>query len=381
MEQSDSRSKKVLLWIGAVGALVGLTGCSAVGSVSPTPNGGNTTATQAENLSNGVGVGTTSVGNGVGNQAPGGGTKDSIGGASGSEGVAGAGGAGGAVNNNTGTTTGATSVANGIGPSNLVGTGGGAVKTGPSQAGYGQTGADEGAGQAQNSFPAIVQMAMGHVANTLRNSGVAPTVQPWDADGSNQVFYQTWQTLQGPIRNYSVLFSSPTHRLGGFSVSRYNSIGTATEDFRGQSGFPKSLPGATTTVQLATGLSGQAHVLQAQGDNAKEISFGAVTWQEGRWLLIVSENGGTTLPMGTVNQVIAYLSQHFMPVPQTQGAIVVQLQPGLTATGQPDLTHPSLQMYVTWQLDNRLLQVQTYTHCQNPVDTALAMAISMRPYV
>ena len=356
--------KRVLLCFGVFGTVGGLTGCAVIGSVSPPPNASHTSAAQSGNLSTGVGVGTTVAGNEVGNQTPAG---VSNGGGSGTENVG----------TNTGTTTGATSGPSSTGQSNGTGTGQGTASATRQNANKGQTSVN---GPAQGDFPPVVQMAMGNVDATLRSTGFAPTVNPWDVNGSNQVFYRTWQTLQGPVRNYSVQFSSSIHRLGGFSVSTYDSTNAAAQAFVGQSGLPYSLPGTSTPVQLSTGLAGQVHVFQAQGRNVKQVSSTAVTWQEGRWQIIVSENGDITVPMDTVNQVVSYLSQHFMPVPQSEGAIVVNLQSGVTSSGQPDLNQLNLQMYVTWQEGNRLLQVQTYTHCKNPVDTALAMAISMRPY-
>ncbi len=191
------------------------------------------------------------------------------------------------------------------------------------------------------------------------------------------MYYRTWQTMTGPILSYSVMFSSASNRLAAFMGSTYSGI-SAGNAVRLPNGVPQDGQTTNSTVALSDGIVAKEVTFIAPKDSAKEVSSASLFWQEGRWQIEVSRTQSTEVPVAEANQVAAYLHSRFMPVPQSKGSIFVNVFPGENANGQVSGT--SVNETVKWQEGSHVYEVDTYSHAKNPIQTGLAMAISMKPY-
>lgn len=227
-------------------------------------------------------------------------------------------------------------------------------------------------------FPNIVNMAMKHFPANVLISPEAPTVLPISGSGSNQLYYRTWDTTTGPILNYNVQFSSPHYRLATFSGSTY--MGMSAD---GAVRFTRYLPQdghiSKSSVHLSSGIVAKEVTFVAPTHSAKEVSSASVSWIEGRWQILVVNNQTTQVPTNQANEVAAYLHSHFMPIPNSKGTILVTSYPGENANGQA--TGQNTSEYVTWQEGTHVYEMDTYSHAKNPIQTGLAMAISMKSYI
>jgi hypothetical protein len=225
-------------------------------------------------------------------------------------------------------------------------------------------------------FPAIVTTAMQQFPSNLLPSAQAPTLLPTPISGSSQLHYRTWDTASGSILNYSVQFSSSHYRVATFMGSTYSgmSAGNAVT-------LPHALPANAHTVQqtvnLSAGIAAQGQTFVAAKDNAKEVSSATIRWTEGRWQIEVSQEG-TQMPITEANLVASYLHSHFMPVPQSKGTIFVNVYPGENAQGQ--LVGTAVDETIKWQEGTHVYEIDTYSHAKSPIQTGLAMTISMKPY-
>ena len=226
-------------------------------------------------------------------------------------------------------------------------------------------------------FPSIVNMAMAHFPSSVLVAPEAPTVLPQAKSGSRQLYYRTWDTTTGPILNYNVQFSSPSQRLATFSGSTFTGISAGSSVW-----LPYAAPtnGQTThsTVKLSDGIVASEQTFIAPKNSAKEVSAASLKWSEGRWQIEVSQTQSTQVPLAQADAVAAYLHSHFMPVPQSKGSIFVNVYPGMNAQGQA--TGSSVSETIKWQEGQHVYEVDTYSQVQNPIQTGLAMAISMKPY-
>lgn len=198
------------------------------------------------------------------------------------------------------------------------------------------------------------------------NSPEAPTLLPTANTGSNQLYYRTSGITSGSILSYDVILSSPTYRLAAFSGSTYSGVSDNNAVV-----LPSSPQTQITNsnVQLSSGIV------------AKEETTGsakALVWNEGRWEIEVTSNVGTQAPISDADVVASYLHSHFMPVPQSKGTILVNVTPGENAQGQQVGTDTTAT--ITWQEGEHVYQVNTYSHAKSPIQTGLAMTISMKPY-
>lgn len=217
-----------------------------------------------------------------------------------------------------------------------------------------------------NQFPAKVL-----------NGAKAPVVLPQADSGGSQMYYRTWQTMTGPILNYSVMFSSASNRLAAFMGSTYSGMSAGNAVWL-PNGVPQDGQTTNSTVALSDGIVAKEVTFLAPKDSAKEVSSASLFWQEGRWQIEVSRTQTTEVPVAEANQVAAYLHSHFMPVPQSKGSIFVNVFPGENANGQ--VSGASVNETVKWQEGSHVYEVDTYSHAYNPIQTGLAMAISMQPY-
>ncbi|ADG05158.1 hypothetical protein Btus_0388 [Kyrpidia tusciae DSM 2912] len=214
------------------------------------------------------------------------------------------------------------------------------------------------------SFPPIVRMAMAEFPGSILQTAFAPTVVPTPRDGSNALFYETSENthpimgVQGFISNYNVQINSRTKKLGTFFGARYDTAAHANGAILTELGN-QPLQGTHSTLDLGHGIT---------ADLTAATSSATIEWKEGRWQIRVTRQDAAVVPVATAQTVVAYLEKHFMPVPKEFGAIRVTLQ-----GDRPDTL-------VVWQEGDRVHQVGTTVDANNPVETALAMAISMRPY-
>ncbi len=228
-----------------------------------------------------------------------------------------------------------------------------------------------------SQFPIIVNMAMKHFPSNVLNSQEAPTVIPTSGSGSNQLYYRTWDTTTGPILNYSVQFSSPHNRLATFSGSTYTGM-SANGAVRFTRYLPQNGRIPNSYVHLSSGIVAKEVTFVAPAPSATEVSSASLSWSEGRWQIHVVNTQTTQVPTNQANEVAAYLHTHFMPVPNSKGTILVTSYPSENTNGQA--TGQSTSEYVTWQEGAHVYEVDTYSHAMNPIQTGLAMAISMKSY-
>lgn len=216
-------------------------------------------------------------------------------------------------------------------------------------------------------FPAIIRMAMSHIAGAAALAAEAPTVIPWPADHSDVLFYDPQTQVANPanpqlIAQYRVVLSSPGEKVAAFSSAVYTSDAAASEGVEtllSTTGLQYPIPGAA--VALADGVD-------------------ATVGQEGpRQVLAFSENGWSVLvaarhrlPLVAARQVAGYLYTHVMPEPAPSGvgqAIIVvtmnRLGPSTSAA---------------WQDGRWVYAVSDYPTTARPVSTALSLVVSMRPY-
>ncbi len=226
-------------------------------------------------------------------------------------------------------------------------------------------------------FPTIVSAAMQQFPANVLQSAKAPTVLPTSASDSSQMYYRTWDTTSGSILNYSVQLSSPHYRLATFMGSIYSGIPAGNSVWL-PNGVPQNAQTTNETVDLVTGIVGHGQTFVAPKDSAKEVSSASISWTEGRWHIEVSRTQGTRMPIAEANTIASYLHSHFMPVPETKGSIFVNVYPGENSEGQPVGT--AVDETIKWQEGTHVYEVDTYSHTKNPIETGLAMAISMKPY-
>lgn len=253
------------------------------------------------------------------------------------------------------------------------GTQGKATSTGDSSASITSTSQET---QSVSPFPTIVNMAMKQFPANVLNHPEAPTVLPISDSGSNEMYYRTSITT-APILSYQVILSSPHNLLAAFSGSTYSGIPSG-DAINLPDGIPTNGHVTSSRVHLSDGIVAKEQIFVVPGPSAQETSSNNLTWNEGRWQIEVSNTQGTKVPMAEANAVASYLHTHFMPIPQTKGAIFVGVAPGENAQGQ--LSGTSVTETITWQEGSHVYEVDTYSPVKNPIQTGLAMAISMEPY-
>ncbi|MCI0184801.1 hypothetical protein [Sulfoacidibacillus ferrooxidans] len=228
-----------------------------------------------------------------------------------------------------------------------------------------------------HQFPNIVSMAMQHFPANVLSRPEVPTILATPTSGSNQLFYRTWDTTTGSILNYSVQFSSPHNQLATFMGSTFSGI-SAGDSVWLPNGMPNNAKVTTSSVDLTSGIVAKEQTFVAPKNSAKEVSSNSLTWSEGRWKIEVARTESTQVPTAEADAVASFLHSHFMPVPQTKGTIYVNVYPGETAQGH--LSGTSVSETIKWQEGQHVYEIDTYSHCKNPIRTGLAMAMSMKPY-
>ncbi|MFD1675766.1 hypothetical protein [Alicyclobacillus fodiniaquatilis] len=217
-------------------------------------------------------------------------------------------------------------------------------------------------------FPSIVQMAMSRFSSAVLTGAEAPTMLPQASNGDNQMFYSTSSSTQAVmgvtpfVSSLHVTLKSTDNTLAMWNVTHYQSTDLADQ------GYQDIMGKETTDSSQDPGvlLTGN-HPAYVTNDNGSA----GIHWSEGRWQISVTAYNTEVVPTPVADKVAKYLDAHFMPVPETHAAIYIDID---TNKSQ------NMAVNVLWQENSNLYQVNTTQSTASPVDTALGMAISMKPY-
>ena len=233
-------------------------------------------------------------------------------------------------------------------------------------------------------LPGIVADALAAFGTRYGAFQAAPRVLPALAAG------QHW--------NARTLSAAPMYRVDLYASSRavpLNSsplvVGSQVASFSGwQEASARAAAGVFQTVSqyrpalwahvagqptaLTAGITAALHQVPGQPASPtvpQVLPQAVLTWQEGRWRIAVADQvKGSMSPAATADAVASYLHTHFLPVPQSAGAISVVLSGTVSAT--------AVQTNVTWQESTRVYSTVTLgTGSQPRVRAALVMAVSM----
>jgi len=149
--------------------------------------------------------------------------------------------------------------------------------------------------------------------------------------------------------------------LARYAGTKFDTAAHAQAGMAGGFGDVFGVTGVRTSMTLHTGLPATTVV-----DTANNESH--VLWSEGRWKMDVSGLKTTAPAIDTANEVVAYLHTHMLPVPGNVGEIAVTNDAG------------KLSVMMIWQEGDNMFQVQSAQSAKQPIETALAMAISMKKY-
>jgi hypothetical protein len=219
-----------------------------------------------------------------------------------------------------------------------------------------------------SSFPTIVQMAMNRLPSDVRSWAYAPTMFPHTVLPGDTLFYRTMVdtsfSMSFPGREvvYNVWLNDKRGKMvSQFQGTQFDTAAHANSATLGGFGDVFGVNGQKSVINLNTGISGTAVVDAANNESH-------ILWREGRWKINVSAVGTTKPPVTTANEAVAYLHTHFLPVPNTLGEISVTTNAGIST------------VMMTWQVGNRVFAVSTGEAAKQPMETALALAISMKKY-
>jgi hypothetical protein len=240
---------------------------------------------------------------------------------------------------------------------------------------------------AAKASPVIVQamQALGHPAvameapQTLPYAKQGPTVlsataKVWGGHTLPTYDVELWATAQAWPVNSPHIQLSTARRLATFSGTNY-SRQTTVEELTGlemQSGYSVA-PSPGKPVTLGKGLSAEEHHTNARGDRLAATS---ITWHQKRWDVVVNAPS-TAQALQHAKALMQDIRTLGLPTPTQKGYIVVNLFASTTAQGAPRL---ATQATVTWNQGAMVYQVQAYSDVQQRMDTALAIAHTMRLY-
>ncbi|WAH36725.1 hypothetical protein [Alicyclobacillus dauci] len=162
---------------------------------------------------------------------------------------------------------------------------------------------------------------------------------------------------------YNVSLGNSHQSLANWNVTHYASADIAKQAY--QSTMGAGTPDFSGDPAITLTGNHTAYVTK-DGNGATSIR-----WTEGKWNIRVTALKTEVAPTPVADQVAAYLDKNLMPAPHDVGAINVTTS---------DMSNSHLQAQVIWQENENLYQVQTTEYASDPVQTALGMAISMKPY-
>jgi hypothetical protein len=209
---------------------------------------------------------------------------------------------------------------------------------------------------------------MNRLPSDVRSWAYAPTMFPHTVLPGDTLFYRTMVdtsfSMSFPGREvvYNVWLNDKRGKMvSQFQGTQFDTAAHANSATLGGFGDVFGVNGQKSVINLNTGISGTAVVDAANNESH-------ILWREGRWKINVSAVGTTKPPVTTANEAVAYLHTHFLPVPNTLGEISVTTNAGIST------------VMMTWQVGNRVFAVSTGEAAKQPMETALALAISMKKY-
>ena len=186
---------------------------------------------------------------------------------------------------------------------------------------------------AENAIQTALQSLAPHTHLPL----YAPTTYPGEAHTPLPITVST-QTGTTPTAFYQLLFDRGGQHIGSFTVRQWPSARVAPTHILP---VPINLPSPSlsgTSINLGSGMVGT----QTQWKDSQGQSITAITWQEGRWHLIVEAPVSQTAKAVTVgHRISAYLHTMYLPVPSTQGWIIENFQ-AQKVTSQVSWNHNAL---------------------------------------
>jgi hypothetical protein len=194
--------------------------------------------------------------------------------------------------------------------------------------------------------------------------------------GSALPTYQVelWNTQQAwPVNNPHIT-SATSRRLAAYAGTNYAKEGLpgVRQGLQIESGY-SVVPGPSTLVSIAPGITAkESH----SSPSATSLAATSLRWTSGSWHMAVSAPS-TRLAQRQAQQLVHSLASVRLPQTTTSGYLVVTSTASVTATGSPRI---ATEVIVTWNRKTTVYQVITYSDVQQPLETALLIAQSMRPY-
>lgn len=218
------------------------------------------------------------------------------------------------------------------------------------------------------AFPSIVQQAMGQLpANVLTGAG-APTQVPTPATSASTVSYSVSHSTRAAkdapkfLSTYDVTLKADGKSMASWYVTHYAASQDATKGY--QTVAKATVPKSNAQAILLTG--NQTAYVSNETDGSTTVS-----WTQGKWNVQVINQNTEVAPTPLADDVAQYIEKNTLPSPTGSGNISII---------SPDSSDTTVTVAVAWQNDVNLYQVATTSTAQDPVNSALAMATSMRAY-
>jgi hypothetical protein len=239
------------------------------------------------------------------------------------------------------------------------------------------------------SFPTMIQNAMASYKNFTAVPLLAPTVTP-QSTGRSKSVTATGKSLVKDL--YQVTFYQSNNNdpsKHGPGIAYYTGqpesdatpqlqvlTGTGYGPFKPEKDYEYKVGKAT----LADGISATTYYLKLMNNNPGLAKGGTqVIWKmNGYHCEVGSTSFSISQDISTANALIRLIKSFPLPKPYTTGTVVLSLTPDSSPTSQQ-------QAVVSWdekiQGKVGVYKVVTMPPCKNPIDTAIAMASSMKPYL
>ncbi len=218
-----------------------------------------------------------------------------------------------------------------------------------------------------SAFSRVIRDAMSHVPTQHEPPLMAPTILPQDKISQFGVSNARASALTAPNPGYAVQLLSGISPLASFGATvdaNPNDAALAVQTNSEKLGPLK--PVGTGVAKLGGHLTAIVTHYQVSATSSKAASM---SWTTSRWRITVTNYAGGTVPMAVAQEVMADLKGQSLPVPQSQGALFVNL--GGSAGVRVDMQ---------WQHGSDEYFVDTYNTATDPIMAAIQMTASMEPY-
>ncbi|NMP23518.1 hypothetical protein [Sulfobacillus harzensis] len=194
---------------------------------------------------------------------------------------------------------------------------------------------------------------------------MAPTILPQDAQSSFAVSNAKTSVITKPHPGYVVQLASGVSPLASFGATQYSTSSAA------------ALAAATNPDKLGTGQSAghialgrhlTATVTQYRMSSASE-NAASISWTQSQWHITVTNYSGGTVPTAVAKEVVADFKGVSLPVPQTEGALFVNLG----GSG-------GLRVNMQWQKGVDEYFVDVHNTATDPINAAIQITASMETY-